>query len=216
MSLLFNILSRFVVAFLPRSNHLISWLQSPSAVILERKKRKSVTTSICHEVMGPGSSAILQCRRPQFNSWIGKTPGGGIGYPLQYSCASLVSQTVKNLPAVRDLCLISGLERSPGGGLGNLLQYSCLEKPKDRGAWGLWPMGPQGVGHNWETKHNTVGPDAMILVFLIFSFKLSLSLSFFTLIRKLFSSSSHSDIRMVSSAYLRLLDVSATYLDSSL
>ena len=46
MSLLFNILSRFVITFLPRSNHLlISWLQSPSTVILEPKKRKSVTAS---------------------------------------------------------------------------------------------------------------------------------------------------------------------------
>ena len=46
MSLLFNILSRFVMPFLPRSNHLlISWLQSPFAVILEPKKRKYVTTS---------------------------------------------------------------------------------------------------------------------------------------------------------------------------
>ena len=46
-SLLFNMLSRFVVAFLPRSKHLlISWLQSPSAVILEPKKIKSVTVSI--------------------------------------------------------------------------------------------------------------------------------------------------------------------------
>ena len=59
MSLLFNTLSRFVIAFLPRSKHLlISWLQSPSAVILETKKIKSVTAStfypsICHEVMGP-------------------------------------------------------------------------------------------------------------------------------------------------------------------
>ena len=59
MSLLFNTLSRFVIAFLPRSNRLlISWLQSPSAVILEPKQRKSVTTStfppsICREVMGP-------------------------------------------------------------------------------------------------------------------------------------------------------------------
>ena len=56
---LFNTLSRFVIAFLPRSNCLlISWLQSPSIVILEPKKRKSVTTStfspsICHAVMGP-------------------------------------------------------------------------------------------------------------------------------------------------------------------
>ena len=58
MSLLFNILSRFVIAFLPRIKHLlISWLQSLSVVILEPKKIKSVTVStfslsICHEVMG--------------------------------------------------------------------------------------------------------------------------------------------------------------------
>ena len=59
MSLLFNMLSRLAIAFLPRSKHLlISWLQSPSAVILEPKKIKSVTVSIvcpsiCHEVIGP-------------------------------------------------------------------------------------------------------------------------------------------------------------------
>ena len=59
MPLFFNILSRFVIAFLPRSKHLIiSWLQSPSTEILEPKKIKSVTVSIvfpsiCHEVMGP-------------------------------------------------------------------------------------------------------------------------------------------------------------------
>ena len=99
-------LSRFVLTLLPRSKRLlISWLQSPSAVILELKKRKSVTTSIfspsiCHKVMGL---------------------------------------------------------------------------------------------------------DAMIFVFLIFSFELTLSLSFFTLIKRLFSSSSLSTIRRVSSTYLRLL-----------
>ena len=58
MPLLFNMLSRLVIAFLPRSKHLlISWLQSPSAVILEPKKIKSLTVSsvsqyIFHEVMG--------------------------------------------------------------------------------------------------------------------------------------------------------------------
>ena len=58
MSLLFNMLSRLVIAFLSRSKHLlISWLQSPSAVFLEPKKIKSITVSIvspsiCHEVMG--------------------------------------------------------------------------------------------------------------------------------------------------------------------
>ena len=57
MSLLFNMLSSLVITFLPRSKHLlISWLQSPSAVILEPPKIKSVTVStvspsICHEVM---------------------------------------------------------------------------------------------------------------------------------------------------------------------
>ena len=56
MSLLFNMLSRLVITFLPRSKHLlISWLQSPSAVILEPKKIKpaTVSPSVCHEVMGP-------------------------------------------------------------------------------------------------------------------------------------------------------------------
>ena len=71
MSLLFNTLSSLVITFLPRSKHLfISWLQSPSAVILEPPKIKSVTVStvspsICHEVMGPGE---------------------GNGNPFQYSC----------------------------------------------------------------------------------------------------------------------------------
>ena len=52
MSLLFNTLSRFVIAFLRRSKHpLISWLQSLSAVILEPKKRKSVTVSLLDAVI---------------------------------------------------------------------------------------------------------------------------------------------------------------------
>ena len=105
-SLLFNMLSKFVIACLPRSKHLlISWLQSPSAVILEPKKRKSVTVSI-------------------------------------------VSPSV------------------------------C---------------------------HEMMGLDAMILVFLMLSFKPAFSLSSFTFINKHTSSSSLSAIRVVSSAYLRLL-----------
>ena len=103
MSLLFTMLSRLVITFLPRSKHLvISWLQSPSSVILEPRKIKSATVSpsICHEVMGL---------------------------------------------------------------------------------------------------------DAMILVFWMLSFKPTFSLSFFTFIKRLFSSSSLSAIRVVSSANLRLL-----------
>ena len=65
MSLLFNILSRLVITFLPRSKHLlISWLQSQSAVILEPPKIKSlsvsiVSPSICHEVMGPAAMILV-------------------------------------------------------------------------------------------------------------------------------------------------------------
>ena len=65
MSLLFSMLSRLVITFLPRSKHLlISWLQSASAVILEPKKIKSVTVSIvspsiCHEVMGPDAMIFI-------------------------------------------------------------------------------------------------------------------------------------------------------------
>ena len=105
MSLLFNMLSRLVITFLPRSKHLlIPWLQSPSAVILEPRKIKSAT-----------------------------------------------------VPTV-----------SP-----------CI-------------------------SHEVIGPDAMILVFWMLSFKPTFPLSSFTFIKRLFSSSSLSPIRVVSSAYLRL------------
>ncbi|XDA75915.1 hypothetical protein R6Z07F_006079 [Ovis aries] len=116
MPLVFNTQSGFVITFLPRSNHLlISRLQSPSTLILESKKRKSVTAStfppsICHAV---------------------------------------------------------------------------------------------------------IGPDAMILIFLIFSLKPALSLNSFTLIKRLFNSSSLSAFRVASSPCLRLL-ISPAYLDSSL
>ena len=65
MSLLFNMLSRLVITFLPRSKRLlISWLQSPSAVILEPKNIKSlivsiVSPSIYHEVMGPDAMIFV-------------------------------------------------------------------------------------------------------------------------------------------------------------
>ena len=65
MSLLFNMLSRLVIAFVPRSKGLlISWLQSPSAVILEPSQIKSATVStvspsICHEVMGPDAVTLF-------------------------------------------------------------------------------------------------------------------------------------------------------------
>ena len=68
MSLIFNMLSRLIITFLPRSKRLlISWLQSPSAVILEPLKIKSATVStlstvspsICHEVLGPDAMILV-------------------------------------------------------------------------------------------------------------------------------------------------------------
>ena len=62
MSLLLNMLSRLVITFLPRSKHLlISWLQSPSAAILEPPKIKSATVSpsVCHEVLGQDAMVLV-------------------------------------------------------------------------------------------------------------------------------------------------------------
>ena len=63
----------------------------------------------------------------------GRSPGEGIGYPLQYSWASLVAQMVKNLPEMWE----TWLGRSPGGGHGNPLQYSDLENPHGQRSLGI-------------------------------------------------------------------------------
>ena len=87
MFLLFNTLSRFVIAFLPRSKPLlILRLQSPSAVILEPKKIKSVTVSsfspsICHEVMGPDAMIFvfwMLSFNPTFNSLLSPSSRGSL------------------------------------------------------------------------------------------------------------------------------------------
>ena len=87
----------------------------------------------------------------------------GNGYPLQYSglenstdCieirASLIAQSVKNLPAM-NLGSIPGLGRSPGEGNGNPLQYSCLENPMYRRAWRATVHEVTRVGHKLVIKH---------------------------------------------------------------
>ena len=95
MSLLFNTLCRFVIAFLPRSKYLlISWLQSPSTVILEPKKIKSVTVSIvspsiCNKVMGPDAKILVFFSQPRwmparrslggwYDVWIGIVVESGV------------------------------------------------------------------------------------------------------------------------------------------
>ena len=85
----------------------------------------------------PGSSAdkesACDAGDPSLIPESGRCPGKGIGYPFQYSWASLVAQTVKNLPAMREAWVwFLGPGISLGGGLGKLLQYSCLENPHGR------------------------------------------------------------------------------------
>ena len=87
MTLLFNMLLRLVITFLPRSKQLlIFWLQSPSAVILEHKKIKSVTVSvvspsICHEVMGPDTMILIFWMfsfKPAFHSPLSPSSRGSL------------------------------------------------------------------------------------------------------------------------------------------
>ena len=73
-----------------------------------------------------GKESACSAGDPGWIPGLGRSPGEGIRSPLQYSWASLVAQTIKNLPAMRDLVWITGLRSSPGGGHGNPLQYSCL------------------------------------------------------------------------------------------
>ena len=113
MSLLFNTLSRFVIAFLPRGKCvLIPWSQSPSAVILEPKKIKSSTfsPSICHEVMGP-DAMILVCLmlnfKPAFYSPLSPSSRGSL-VPLYYlplECIICISEVVDISPSNLDSSL---------------------------------------------------------------------------------------------------------------
>ena len=143
MSLLFNMLSRLVIAFLPRSKPLlISWLQSPSAVILEPRKIKSdtvstVSPSISHEVMGLDAMILvfwMLSFKPTFSfstfTFIKRLyniislsgfPSGARG--KESTCQSR---------RLRDAGSIPGSGRSLGGGNGTPLQYSCQENPIDR------------------------------------------------------------------------------------
>ena len=123
MSLLFNVLFGFVIAFLPKSKHLlILWLQSPSTVILEPKKIQWLHLKLIISTQTPYPNKV---------TFIGTIfPGGTV---------------VKNSPAMQELGETwvwslgwedeEEMASPPRGGDGNPLQYSCLENPMDRGAW---------------------------------------------------------------------------------
>ena len=117
ISLLFNMLSRLVIGFLPRNKRLlISWLRSPSAVILEPPKNK-----VCH---------CFHCF-PYYLPWSDRTRCHDLSFP-NFGCWVLSQLFQCN---AGDPGSIPGLGRSPGKGSGNPLQYSSLENPMDREAW---------------------------------------------------------------------------------
>jgi len=89
----------------------------------------------------------LQCRRPPIDPWVGKFPGEGIGYTLQYSWAYLVAQIKESTGNVKDLGLIPGLERSPGGGQPTPV-FLPGESPGTEEPGGLLSMGLQRVRHD--------------------------------------------------------------------
>ena len=122
MSLFFNMLSRLVITFLPRSKCLlISWLQSPSAVILEPRKIKSVSVSIfspsiCHEVMGPDAMILV--------FWM-------LGFKTTFSLSSLIfikRFICSSLLSARKggvICISEVIDISPGNHDSNL----CVIQP---------------------------------------------------------------------------------------
>ena len=78
-----------------------------------------------------GKESAYNAGDPDSIPGLGRSPGEGIGYPLQYSWASLVAQLVKNTCNAGDLGSIPGMGRSPGEGKGYPLQYSGLENSMD-------------------------------------------------------------------------------------
>ena len=130
------------------SGQLISKLYSMSYGDLNGKKiQKRVDISIHIADSGfPGSSSgkEVDCNAggPGLIPGSGRSPGEGIGYPLQYSWASRGSVSKESAHNAGDLGLIPGLGRPPGGGHGNPLQYSCLKNPhRQRSLVGFSPWG---------------------------------------------------------------------------
>ena len=109
----------------------------------------------------PGSSAVKEstCNAGDPNSipGSGRSPGEGIGYPLQYSWASLVAQLVKNLPTMQLTWVWSlGWEDSLEEGMATNSSIFAWRIPWPEGPGGLQSMGSQRVGHDWAAKHSIV------------------------------------------------------------
>ena len=207
MPLLFNMLSRFGIAFLPRSKHLLlSWLQSSSAVILEPNKIKSLTVSIvppsvCHEVMGPDAMIFIfffflrgEACPEELGEEDREDEGEGV-WTLGRNTVEV--GTARRFPA----CPAESRARrfwvpsapSDLAVAGSALVWFLLLLLLQRSLVGCSPW-DRRVAHDWAWSS-----------FFECCFKPAFSLSSFTFIKRLFSSFSLSATRVVSSAYLSLL-----------
>ena len=147
LCLLCNTLSGFVIAFLPRSKHLlISWLQSPSAVILEPKKIKFVTISIvspsiCHEVMGLDAMILVFVGLHQFSCSVMSDSVRPHGWTaaLQASLFFTISQSLLKLMSIESVMPTNHL----------FLFSTCLQSFPTSGSFPvsqLLPSGGQSIG----------------------------------------------------------------------
>ena len=119
----------------PKGNRFRAYLQMMSS-FLNRLTLRLPMRPPGFPCSSAGKESACNVGDPALIPGLGRSPGERIDYPFQYSWASLVAQTVKNLPAMlENLNSITGLGRSPGGRHGSSLQYSCLENLIDRGTW---------------------------------------------------------------------------------
>ena len=148
MSLLLNMLSKLVITFLPRT---LGGSKFKGAFKIQR----NFSSAIYFTHTGfPGSSAGKEypCNAGDSGSipGSGRSPGREIGYPLQYSWASLVAQSVKNLPAMREIWVrVVGWGDPLGKGMAPLSSILAWKIPVDRRAW--WAA-VHGVA--WATKRS--------------------------------------------------------------
>ena len=103
-----------------------------------------------------GEESVCNAGDPNLIPGLGRSPGKGIGYPLQCSWASLVAQMVKNSPAMQETWVWSlGWEDSLEEGMATHSSILAWRIPWTEESGRLQPMGLQRVGHDWANKHST-------------------------------------------------------------
>ena len=107
------------------------------------KRKENTNIELLGRISSVGKESACNAGDLSLIPGLGRSPGEGNSYPLQYSWASLVAQLVKNLPEMWETWIqYLGWKDSPGGGHGSSLQYSCLENPHgQRSLAGYRPWG---------------------------------------------------------------------------